>query len=274
MSGADDTTARATATYPTIAGLWNASDADWYRPVGVGLVGQARLTQGMRVLDVGCSSGASTIAAAAAVSPHGHVTGIDLAEPMLDRARQHATAERLNNVALLRADGAAPPFPPRSFDAVLANLVVCLLSDPAEAMARWRELLRPGGRVAFSWVLTEDPAWETVYDAVDEFVPPGRPTWRTTWRRWTSVTDAQTILEDGYDSIVTTIEQVAARYTSPARWWEESWTQDLALAWPHIPPSRRTQARDAAFEKMAPLRGPEGALTRVIRVGYTTASAC
>jgi hypothetical protein len=87
------------------------------------------------------------------------------------------------------------------------------------------------------------------------------------------VIDAQAILEDGYDSIVTTIEQVAARYASPARWWEESWTQDLALAWPHIPLSRRTQARDVAFEKMTPLRGPEGALTRVIRVGYTTASA-
>jgi hypothetical protein len=87
------------------------------------------------------------------------------------------------------------------------------------------------------------------------------------------VIDAQAILEDGYDSIVTTIEQIATQYTSPVHWWESARTQDLAPAWPHIPLSRRTQARDVAFEKMAPLRGPEGALTRVIRVGYTTASA-
>jgi SAM-dependent methyltransferase len=273
MSGTDDATARAISAYPAITGHWDASDAGWYRPVGAALVGQARLTPGMRVLDAGCSAGGATIPAARAVSPYGHVTGIDLAEPMLDRARQYAAVEGLDNVTLLHADAAAPSFPPRSLDAVLANLVVSLLSNPAEAMARWRELLRPGGRVAFSWVLAEDPAWETVYDGVDEFVPPGRPTWRTTWRRWTSVIDAQAILEDGYDSIVTTIEQVATQYASPAHWWESARTQDLAPAWQHVPPSRRAQTRDAAFEKMARLRGSEGTFTRVRRVGYTTASA-
>src|SRR6195256_6760036 len=47
------------------------------------LLAEAHATPGERVLDVGCGPGATALPLAAAVGPSGHVTGIDIAEPML-----------------------------------------------------------------------------------------------------------------------------------------------------------------------------------------------
>jgi ubiquinone/menaquinone biosynthesis C-methylase UbiE len=57
-------------------------------PVRDLLLERANLQPGERVLDVGCGSGPSTAAAAEAVRPHGVVTGIDIAAPMIAAARQ------------------------------------------------------------------------------------------------------------------------------------------------------------------------------------------
>src|ERR1700736_1161137 len=56
-------------------------------PIADILVDRARLKAGERVIDVGCGSGATTIASAQKVGPSGHALGIDLSVPMLARAR-------------------------------------------------------------------------------------------------------------------------------------------------------------------------------------------
>ena len=137
----------------------------------------------MCVLDVGCGAGAVSIPAARAVAPGGRVTGIDLAGPMLTRARQAALAEGLTNVVFLNVDASEPSFGPASLDAVLASFVVYLLADPAATVARWRNLLRPGGILAFTWVIAEDSRLEPVYAAVDEFLPDGQEGWNAFRKR-------------------------------------------------------------------------------------------
>jgi ubiquinone/menaquinone biosynthesis C-methylase UbiE len=57
-------------------------------------------------------------------------------------------------VVFLNVDASEPSFGPASFDAVLASFVVYLLADPGAALARWRNLLRPGGILAFTFVRT------------------------------------------------------------------------------------------------------------------------
>jgi ubiquinone/menaquinone biosynthesis C-methylase UbiE len=273
-TGADrELTARVTAAYTALADRWDTSGASWNQPVAARLVALARLAPGMRVLDAGCGAGAASIPAAAVVGPRGQVTGIDLAETMLARARRHAQAADLRQVTFQRADAVAPPFKPGSFDAVLASLVVYLLPGPAAALARWRALLRPGGRLAFSWVLAEDPAFEPAFAAVDAYLPEGRPGWGTSWRRWRSVAEAEAMLGTGYDAITTTVEPVTTRYDSPGHWWESSWTQAPRLAWQHIPPADRDAARDDAFRILEVIRAPDGTLARVRTTCYTTARA-
>jgi ubiquinone/menaquinone biosynthesis C-methylase UbiE len=211
-------TADVTAAYTALAGTWDTAGAEWNQPVGNRLVELAGLAPHLHVLDVGCGAGAATIPAAHAVGTNGHVTAIDIAEPMLDRTERAAREAGLGNVAVQRADAAAPPFPAHSFDVVLASLMVYLLADPAAALQRWRELIRPGGILAFSWVLDEDPLWDAVYAAVDSYLPSGRQGWNEFWRRppCNSAAGVEAML-GGYACVVATPEPVmtgtAARRT-------------------------------------------------------------
>src|SRR6266508_1694119 len=61
------------------------------------LVADARLRPGMRVLDLGSGTGYPALLAAQTVGPGGSVTGIDLADQMLDAARRKASSLKLTN---------------------------------------------------------------------------------------------------------------------------------------------------------------------------------
>ena len=62
------------------------------KPVADLLIDRAGIEAGESVIDVGCGSGAVSIAAAQKVGPAGMVLGIDVSGPMLERARQVAPA--------------------------------------------------------------------------------------------------------------------------------------------------------------------------------------
>ncbi|QQQ76462.1 methyltransferase domain-containing protein [Saccharothrix sp. 6-C] len=91
------------------------------------------------VVDLGCGTGSLT--ALLAEAGH-HACGLDLSERMLAVARAKAPG-----VDFRRGDAADPPYPPGSFDVVLARHVLWALPDPAAALDRWRALLKPGGRL-------------------------------------------------------------------------------------------------------------------------------
>ncbi|WP_328475201.1 class I SAM-dependent methyltransferase [Actinoplanes sp. NBC_00393] len=96
------------------------------------------------VLDVGTGSGQ----VAMTLARLGHrVTGVDLAEGMLERARAHAaTIEGGPDFRL--GDAVDPGFPDATFDAVVGRYVMWTLREPQTAVANWIRLLRPGGIVA------------------------------------------------------------------------------------------------------------------------------
>jgi ubiquinone/menaquinone biosynthesis C-methylase UbiE len=77
--------------------------AFWAR-LGTRTVERLALPTGATVLDVGCGTGASAIPAAVAVGPTGRVVGIDLADRLLDRAREKALQQGLSNLEFQQAD--------------------------------------------------------------------------------------------------------------------------------------------------------------------------
>ncbi|MBL6852184.1 MAG: methyltransferase domain-containing protein [Alphaproteobacteria bacterium] len=95
------------------------------------------------VLDIATGTGFVALIAAGL----GHrVTAIDLAQPMLAEARAEAARGKLD-VAFRTGDAVAPDFPQQSFDAIVNRHLFWTLRDPAAALAAWKRLLRPGGRV-------------------------------------------------------------------------------------------------------------------------------
>lgn len=101
-----------------------------------------------RVLDVGAGTGSLALVAAEL----GHeVTGIDLSNGMLAKAREKARARGLGATFLHRPAEDPPEGP---FDAVIERHVAWTLPDPAAAFAGWHARTRPGGQLVLlegSW---------------------------------------------------------------------------------------------------------------------------
>jgi ubiquinone/menaquinone biosynthesis C-methylase UbiE len=152
------------------APCYDAVGVDFFGPMGAELVRRAGIAAGEHVLDVGCGRGAVLRPAAAAAGPAGRVTGIDLAPEMVA-----LTAADLPDVTVAVGDAQAPDFPPESFDVVTAGLVLFLLPDPPAAVAAYRRLLRPGGRLAFSLIAASDPRHRRAVRALAAHTDPPVP---------------------------------------------------------------------------------------------------
>ena len=75
--------------------------------------------------------------------------GIDISEPMLDVARQRASADAANNASFLRADAQTHAFVPESFEVVMSRFGVMFFDDPSAAFENLNLALRSGGRIGF-----------------------------------------------------------------------------------------------------------------------------
>src|SRR4029077_1460461 len=106
-----------------------------------------------------CGTGATLIPFAAAVGPEGHATGVDIAAPMLTRARERVAEQGLTNVTLLQADAQVHGFTPASFDLVTSRFGVMFFADPTAAFTNLCKALRPGGRLCMAvWAAVSENA--------------------------------------------------------------------------------------------------------------------
>jgi SAM-dependent methyltransferase len=101
---------------------------------------------GAMVLEAGCGVGAQTVILARN-SPGAAFTSIDLSEGSLRAARRRVAGQGIANVAFRRCDLFRLPFREDSFDHVFLCFVLEHLPDPAEALVRLREVLKPGGTI-------------------------------------------------------------------------------------------------------------------------------
>jgi len=94
-----------------------------------------------RVADLGCGTGTLSVL----LAQEGYaVSGVDLSPEMIARARVKGEG---CDATFAVGDAGDPDLPARSFDVVLSRHVLWALPDPAAGLARWVELLAPGGRL-------------------------------------------------------------------------------------------------------------------------------
>lgn len=115
------------------------------------LLDAAALNGAGAVLDVGCGTGASTLAAARVVAP-GTVLGLDIAAPMLERARARARAEGVANASFRLGDAQVERLPEDRFDILISRFGMSFFDDSLAAFRNLARTLRRGGRMVFvSW---------------------------------------------------------------------------------------------------------------------------
>jgi SAM-dependent methyltransferase len=141
------------------------------------LLREAKAQPGERVLDVGCGPGATAIPLAAAVGRSGHVTGVDIAEPMLGLLRQRVAERGITNLTPLLADAQTHPFTPASFDLLTSRFGVMFFADHLAAFTNLGKALRPGGRLCMAvWAGIDDNMhWQIPFEIALRHVGPPKP---------------------------------------------------------------------------------------------------
>lgn len=148
--------------------------------LGEAALNKLNLNEGENVLDIGCGCGHTTLNIAKRISPDGQVTGLDISEPMLKRAKESANEMSISNASFNCVDVQTDDIGEEVYSAAFSRFGVMFFEDPIAAFRNINKSLITGASLSF--VCWQSPAlnpWQSLFiEAVKKYVdlpsPPPR----------------------------------------------------------------------------------------------------
>jgi ubiquinone/menaquinone biosynthesis C-methylase UbiE len=212
---------KSTITFNSAADLFDAPAMSFWNRFGQNTIERIQLQPGAKVLDVCCGSGASAIPAAVKVGNTGSVLGADLADALLELARQKSQQQGLENIEFRCGDFTNMALPSESFDAIVCVFGIFFVPDMEAAVAELWRMLRPGGKLAItSWgTRVFEPANQTFWNAVKSERPELYKQF-TPWYRIGDPDGLRALLESsGATNVEVFAETDSHKLSSPEDWW-------------------------------------------------------
>jgi phosphatidylethanolamine/phosphatidyl-N-methylethanolamine N-methyltransferase len=131
--------------YEKLASVYDLIFGPTLHPGRVQAIQRMGITRSDRILEVGVGTGIN-----ASLYPRDcSVTGIDLSQSMLEKARDRIARKDIRNVRLLEMDAADLKFADETFDIVYAPYLISVVPDPVAVVREMRRVCRTGGRIIF-----------------------------------------------------------------------------------------------------------------------------
>lgn len=130
----------------------------------------ADLKEGEVVLDLGSGAGFDCFLAASKVGPNGKVIGVDMTPEMVEKARDNAKKNGVENVEFRLGEIENLPVEENSVDVLVSNCVINLSADKPRVFQEVYRVLKPGGRIAISDIALLKDLPKKVKESIEAYV--------------------------------------------------------------------------------------------------------
>jgi ubiquinone/menaquinone biosynthesis C-methylase UbiE len=230
---------------------FNAVAADYdsgpgcFAHFGRRLAEAATIAPGQRVLDVASGRGAVLFPAAEKAGPSGEVVGIDLSDAMARTTNEEAARRGL--AARVRVmDAEHLDFPSESFDRVLCGFGIMFFPDQVGALAEFRRVLRPGGRLGLStWRVSQTSELEPILAGLGA-KPPRPPGWITEPEAL-----SQLLTRAGFANVRVAADSHSFRYATIDEYWQQARGTGMRRVLDTLDPAQAERVRAALAKRVA-----------------------